>query len=117
VISEILRKWFNLEPVVCPVCEVLRTQLDESNRERRELLNRALSPSQVESLPSEKTEELKPIGNTFIPWRVRQQMLEAEDRKKFQLMQEKEKEIADLEKELDLSMDPKKSLKTQTNAS
>jgi len=116
MIKRILEKWFNLEPVRCESCEVLRSLLEESTRERRDLLTRALNPPQVEPLVQTSTEELKPVGNTFIPWRVRQQMLEAEDRKKFQLMQEKEKEIADLEKELDLSMDPNKKLKTQTNA-
>jgi len=43
-----------------------------------------------------------PITPQFIPWRVKQQMLEAEDRQKSKLMKDKEKEIAELEKELEI---------------
>lgn len=96
LVSELFRKWFGLEPVPCSTCEVLRTQLDESNRERRELLNRILDKGKPEPLPTE-VEEQKPIQPQFIPWRVRQQMLEAEDRKKAELMRQKNEE---LEKEL-----------------
>jgi len=98
--SELFRKWFGLEPSACPVCEVLREQLANSERERRELLQRALAPPVSESVPSVKEEELKPIGQTFIPWRVRQQMMEAEDRKRAQLMKDRTVEISNLEKEL-----------------
>ena len=40
-----------------------------------------------------------------LPWRVRQQMLEAEDRKQAALMKEKKKEIEELEKELGVHME------------
>ena len=99
MLGEILRKWFGLEPVRCEVCEVLRTQLDESNRERKELLTRVLNPTQSEPL-SVKEEEPQPIRPQVIPWKVRQQMLESEDRKQAQLMRDKKKEIEELEKEL-----------------
>jgi len=104
VIQEVLRKWFGLEPVRCEVCEVLRTQLDESNRERKELLTRVLNPTQSEPLPI-KEEEPQPIRPQVIPWKVRQQMLESEDRKKAQLMRDKKKEIDELEKELGIDQD------------
>ena len=99
MISEILRKWFGLEPIRCDVCEVLRLQLDESNRERKELLTKLLNPTQSEPL-SVKEEEPQPIRPQVIPWKVRQQMLESEDRKQAQLMRDKKKEIEELEKEL-----------------
>ena len=104
--SELFRKWFGLEPSACPVCEVLREQLANSERERRELLQRALAPSTPE-IPQVKEEEFKPIQSQFVPWRVRQQMLEAEDRKRAELMREKEREISqmrvsELEKELEI---------------
>jgi len=86
------------------VCEVLRTQLDESNRERKELLTRVLNPTQSEPLPI-KEEEPQPIRPQVIPWKVRQQMLESEDRKKAQLMRDKKKEIDELEKELGIDQD------------
>ena len=104
MIKRILEKWFGLEPVKCETCEVLRFQLDESNRERKELLSRALAPAQTEPL-STPVEELEPIKGQFIPWRVRQQMLEAEDRAKAKLMQDKVNEIADLEKELGITQE------------
>jgi hypothetical protein len=98
MIKQILYKWFGLDSS-CQTCEVLRQALDESNRERRELLNRLLTKDQVEP-PSTTKEELTPIKPQFTPWRVRQEMLEAEDRQKARIMKEKEKEIDELEKEL-----------------
>jgi|SRR6188768_1621190 len=99
MLGEILRKWFGLEPIRCDVCEVLRLQLDESNRERKELLTKLLNPTQSEPL-SVKEEEPQPIRPQVIPWKVRQQMLESEDRKQAQLMRDKKREIEELEKEL-----------------
>jgi len=94
-------KWFNLEPYHCETCEVLRSMLDESNRERKELLHKLIDKDKIEPLPP-VAEEYKPLTPQFVPWRVRQQMLEAEDRKKAVLMKEKAKEIEELEKELDI---------------
>jgi hypothetical protein len=104
MIKQILIKWFGLPDERCETCEVLRTQLDESNRERKELLHRLLVKDTPEPLPIEK-EEFKPVTPQFVPWRVRQQMLEAEDAKKAQLMKEKAKEIAELEKDLGIVQD------------
>ena len=102
MIKELLYKWFGLEPKPCETCEVLRLQLDESNRERRELLHRLLDKDKPEPPASVPTEELKPITPQYTPWRVRRQMLESEDRKTAQLMQDKKKEIEELEKELEV---------------
>lgn len=92
-------KWFGLSDMPCDTCEVLRLQLDESNRERRELLNRLLDKDKPEPQVKEEKEHV-PIQPQFIPWRVRQQMLEAEDRKAASLMRDKKQEIESLEKEL-----------------
>lgn len=99
MIKQLLYKWFGLEELPCNTCEVLREQLANSERERRELLNRLLEPSRAEP-PSTIAERPEPIQPQFTPWRVRQQMLEAEDRKKAQLMRDKNEEIENLEKEL-----------------
>jgi hypothetical protein len=104
LISELFRKWFNLDPRHCEACEILRIQLDESNRERKELLHRLLDKDKVEPPPAIQ-EEYKPITPQFTPWRVKQQMLEAEDRKKAQLMKDRAKEIAELENELGVNRD------------
>ena len=99
MISELFRKWFRLDPVSCTTCEVLRDQLDKSEMERRELLSRLLEKDKPE--PSHAhVEEPKAITPQFIPWRVKQQMLEAEDRKTAQLKRDRMKEIDKLEKEL-----------------
>jgi hypothetical protein len=67
-----------------------------------ELLHRLLDKDKIEPPQTEK-EEFKPVTPQFTPWRVRQQMLEAEDRAKADLMRAKAKEIAELEKELGVS--------------
>ncbi len=99
MVRQILEKWFGLDPRHCETCEILRIQLDESNRERKELLHRLLDKDKPEP-PATEPQEFKPIQSQFIPWRVRQQMLEQEDRKKAELMRAKTAEIEELEKEL-----------------
>lgn len=95
----LMYKWFGIEPIPCATCEVLRSSLDESNRERRELLTKLLDKANPEPSPEVK-EEYEPIKPAFTPWRVRQQMLEAEDRKQAQLKKQKAEEITALEQEL-----------------
>jgi len=102
LISLLFRKWFGLPLVpACNTCDVLRDQLEESNRERRELLQKLLDRGVPEPAPSPVSlEEMKPITPQFIPWRVKQQIMEQEDAQKAKLMREKAKEISQLEKEL-----------------
>lgn len=99
MIKELMYKWFGIEPLPCATCEVLRERLDESNRERKDLLHRLLDKANPEPSPVEEKEPV-PIKPAFTPWRVRQQILEAEDRKKHQLTKQKADEISALEKEL-----------------
>ena len=101
MIRQLFEKIFGLEPSTCLVCEVLREQLAKSEQERRELLQRVLAPPSQPVEPV-STDEPKAITPQFTPWRVKQQMLEAEDRKKAQLMRDKAKEIEELEKELEI---------------
>jgi hypothetical protein len=96
MIKELLYKWFGLEPPVCPTCEVLQIQLDAANREREKLLNTLLWAEKVKPVETPATsEELKPVLPQYIPWRVKQQMYEAEDRRKAELMRAKQKEMAE----------------------
>jgi hypothetical protein len=99
MIKQLMYKWFGLSDLPCQTCEVLRLQLDESNRERRELLARLLEKDTPEPVVADQVEP-KAITPQFVPWRVRQQMLEAEDRHKATLLKNKQKEINELEKEL-----------------
>lgn len=100
MIKQILYKWFGLTDPPCETCDVLREQLTHSERERVMLLNKLLERDKPEPPQSRDEAELKPIQPQFVPWRVRQQMLEAEDRKTAQLRRDKQKEIEALEKEL-----------------
>jgi len=99
MIKQILYKWFGLSDEPCETCELLRELLAKSDAERRDLVTRLLDKDKSEPLVSslEAPQAIKP---QFIPWHVRQQMLEQEDRKQAQLLRDKAKEIADLEKEL-----------------
>lgn len=106
MIKEILYKLFGVNPQdfnVCPTCEVLRVQLDEAVRERRELLQTILERSEPPKSEPMPMGELKPVRPRHIPWSVRQQLLEAEDRVTAQKLREKTEEldrISELEKEL-----------------
>lgn len=93
IIRGLFLKWFGLSEPPCESCEILRSMLDESNRERKDLLHRLLTPPQVESPPA-REEEFKPVTPNFIPWRVRQQILEQEDRKTAQLLRDKKTELS-----------------------
>jgi hypothetical protein len=97
VIKEILFKWLGVTPIPCSTCEILRSLLDESIKERRELTARIVAHSEPLPLAKEKEEERPPvpIQPTFIPWRVRQQMLEEEDRKQAQVIRAKQNELAE----------------------
>lgn len=100
MLSELLRKWFGLSSPTCETCEVLREQLAGSERERRELLARLLERDKPDPVPQTDEEVNVPITPQFTPWRVRQQLLEAEDRKRAALLRDKSKEIEALEKEV-----------------
>src|SRR3954466_13054666 len=91
--KQVLFKWFGLEDPPCETCEVLRERLVASERERRELLQRILTPEPLPT-PSVSTEEPIPLTPQFTPWRIRKQLLEAEDRKKAELLRAKAKELA-----------------------
>jgi hypothetical protein len=100
--KQLANKWFGLTDAPCESCEILRSMLDESNRERKDLLHRLLEPKQVEP-PSTPAEDFQPVTPNFVPWRVRQQMLEQEDRQKAKLMRDRSAEIDKLEKEVGIS--------------
>jgi len=97
--KQLMYKWFGLSDAPCESCEILREQLHKSDAERRDLLHRLLEPAKAEP-PSVQSEEHVPITPQFTPWRVRQQLLEQEDRVKAKLMKERAREVDELEKEL-----------------
>ena len=97
--KQLMYKWFGLNPISCETCEILRMQLEKSDAERRDLLHRLLEKDKSEP-PSTEKEDYQPITPQFIPWRVRQQMLETEDKKKAELMRAHAQQVEKLEEEL-----------------
>ena len=83
----------------CKSCESLLHQLEIANHQVRELTKALTETNRAAPASDKQQTEFKPI--TPPPnWRVVRQQLEAEDRKTAQLLRDKDKEIADLEKEL-----------------
>ncbi len=88
---------------VCEGCEVLRHQLEVSNYEKKQLLDRLLERPEpiIEKPPVAITPP------TSLPWRARRQILEAEDREKARAMREAAKpdatvSVEELEKEMNV---------------
>jgi hypothetical protein len=89
------------EQKVCSSCETLRQQLEISNYEKKQLLNRILEKPEpiAEKEPPEIT---RPRS---IPWNLRKQIMEREDREKARAMKEAAKPdsaitVEELEKEM-----------------
>lgn len=103
MIKELLYKWFGLDPVSCPTCEVLKEQLSIERQFNKTLFTKLLEKDKPELPPLPENDEIKPIIPQYVPWRVRQQMLETEDRKTAELKRKKKDEIDALEKELGIA--------------
>lgn len=80
----------------CPTCEVLKEQLAVERKRVDDLINK-LTTKPEEPKVELSEEEKKPIVPHFVPWHVRQKMLEAEDREKARILKIKEEELRDLE--------------------
>lgn len=101
----------NEEKEDCKSCETLRQQLEIANYEKEKLLNRLLEK------PEPIKEETKPVMVSkprTVPWAIRRQMLEKEDREAARAMKNaaqsdsvltnvklSKEEIIEFEKELD----------------
>lgn len=86
---------------VCRSCETLKEQIESIRSENKRLLDRLLEKPAPE--PEQKSVEItRPIN---IPWNVRKQMLEAEDRERAKLLRNAPKPIPteDLEKDLEIA--------------
>lgn len=94
-----------LQERVCSSCEVLKEQLAAVNREKQQMLDAILSRDKVDITGGE-TKVVSPESinqGKYVPWHVRRQMLEAEDRAQAAIIAKKKKEeveIAKLEKEV-----------------
>lgn len=88
----------------CESCEILKVELQRVNIEKERLLNRLLE--KPIDPPVNNPVDITPPRQ--IPWAVRKQMLQAEDREKARLMREAVKpddskiDVKDLERELNI---------------
>lgn len=87
--------------------EYLKMQLADEKNERKKLQDYILSLNQPKAEePQKELTNFKPIGQRYIPWNIRKQQLEAEDRKRFEISKrtiEEEltpKSVEELEQEL-----------------
>lgn len=86
-----------LEKKSCQTCDMLRELLDREKNEKQQLLNSILrGPIEEKVVVNEPVV----VRGAKLPWRVKQGILEREDRKRAELLKEKLKEINDLEKEV-----------------
>jgi len=88
------------ESRVCPSCETLKSQLESVNHEKNKLLDRLLTPPVVETVVQPVREITAPVN---IPWNVRRQMLEREDRERAKLIQNAPIPTETLERELNIA--------------
>jgi hypothetical protein len=107
--TELRLRESELNPKICESCETLKHQLEISNHEKKQLLDRLLEkPEPVKEVVRNETPMMLPRN---IPWNVRRQMLEAEDREKARVLKNAPKpdsaidkvETEELEKALDLA--------------
>lgn len=100
------------EVEICQSCETLREQLVLERQTNQRLLDRIMEKPEKPAEVPHKVEVPRPIlGNRHAPWRVRQQLLETEDREKAKLMRDAptpsssntKTDVADLEKELNIA--------------
>lgn len=85
-LREWIREWLTIDREVCRTCEVLKEQL---------AIERQFNKVMFEKLTKEETrveyqplQERVPIIPKHIPWAVQRQMLEAEDRRKAQVLRQ-----------------------------
>ena len=77
----------------CKSCDTLRTLLAAERENNRRLLDLIVEQNTPKVEMREPVRDLKPITPMRVPWRVRQQMLEAEDRVTAQRMKNLEEEV------------------------
>jgi hypothetical protein len=111
------------EQKICQSCETLKQQLEIANYEKKQLLDRLLfkpSPEAERTVAPEPTA----VRPRSIPWHVRRQMLETEDREKARALKDAAKpdsanqtnqkvDVEELERELNVA---EKARESESNA-
>jgi hypothetical protein len=92
------------EERTCKSCEILREQLDIMRTERDTLLSHLINrntPARPESEPDEVNTPIS-IGKNTIPWQVKRELLEKEDRERAKILRSVGPTIEELENDLRL---------------
>lgn len=84
----------------CETCEVLKLELSHLRSERDILLNRLLNNNEQPNQGQEESnfKDMQLLRPGHIPWRVRQQALEREDRSKARILEEQKRELSNMSK-------------------
>ncbi len=82
----------------CSSCETLREQLSIANREKDKLLQALLEVNKPKTEETRVTEKPEPLNPRYTPWRVRQQILEEQDRERAKLMKQAARDGKAIEK-------------------
>lgn len=93
----------------CESCETLRQQLELANYEKQQMLSKLLNKESP--APIIESQPIEVSVPKMIPWNVRKQMLEREDREKARSLRNaaapdseiEKKSIEELEKDLDIA--------------
>lgn len=107
------------EVEVCQSCETLREQLSLERQTNLRLLDRIMEKPEkpVEVPPTMVT---RPLVGRHTPWRVRQQILEGEDREKARVLRDAPQpattDVTELEKELNIASTERAAEATSENA-
>jgi len=80
---------------LCNSCEVLKVELSNERREKEVLLNHLLSSRQEPERLAAPEPQIQ-TSRQHVPWKVRQQMLEQEDRVKAQVLASFQKRDAEI---------------------
>ncbi len=93
-----------INEMICPSCDVLTEEVARLRLENERLLDKLLKePESERTTPVDSSTLLKPRGP--VPWKVRQQILEEEDRAKARAMRsaaQSDTTVEKLEQELDV---------------
>lgn len=82
----------------CPSCEVLKEQLASANREKQQMLDSILNKDKTTEVETRVIMPENMNQGKYIPWHVRRQMLESEDRAQAAIIAKKKKEEAEIAK-------------------
>lgn len=95
---------------ICQSCETLKEQLAAANIEKNKLLDLILEKNKVVNEEPAKEIDYQSVKPKYIPWNVRKELLEAEDRERARIQRDKlapnskeQKEIDKLEQEIGIA--------------